>query len=360
MGRAERSLIFDRSELPGLYVVFGFSLTVIVAMAIASFVTGGTAAGVLYALSLVVLGLFFWQLLVSRRYSERTWFVESLFFLAWIVSLRITGGGFGHGLEACAMALMALAVMMGTGLYKVVIMLLAAAVPVLIGVLSFIYPSYFYVPRSIVASKVGAGAEILAVAIVISLMLDRVVAAFFHERIVVEEKLAVMSRMITEDGMTGLANRARVFEVLDNEVVRARRYGHPLSVIMIDIDGFKAVNDTRGHLAGDEVIRRVAGVLRGHVQAPWVAGRRGGDEFLMVLPESGAGQAAELAERVRVAVQDAVAIEDPDAEGDSGRVTISAGIAQWSGEDAGALVDLADQRLYAAKRLGRNRIVFSC
>jgi diguanylate cyclase (GGDEF)-like protein len=153
------------------------------------------------------------------------------------------------------------------------------------------------------------------------------------------------------DPLTGLFN-ARVFhERLEEEVARARRYGRPLCLLMIDVDGLKAVNDRGGHRAGDAALVRVAEALRGAARRTDVAARWGGDEFALLAPDTMADAAMTVGERIRSLVDDGRA-GDP--------ITVSVGVAALAEEDDAAgdgFRGRADLALYAAKREGRNRVV---
>ena len=155
------------------------------------------------------------------------------------------------------------------------------------------------------------------------------------------------------DSLTGLANRKHLMETLEAEIERCRRYRRPLAVAMIDIDHFKRFNDTFGHLAGDEVLRRLAAIFRASLRSADFAARYGGEEFLIVLPETDAATAVEIAERIRARV----AAESAQRDAVSPRITVSAGIAAASGdEDLEVLIHKADAALYRAKEGGRDRI----
>jgi len=157
------------------------------------------------------------------------------------------------------------------------------------------------------------------------------------------------------DPLTGCANRRTLLEKLHSEIERARRYGLALSVLMIDLDHFKGVNDTRGHLAGDDVLRQVAQLLRSVMRSVDVVARYGGEEFLVVLPETADPGAMSFAERVRERVAD----HDFAAGGDPLSVTVSVGVATvapGTETDADDLLARADAALYRAKRDGRNLV----
>jgi diguanylate cyclase (GGDEF)-like protein len=154
------------------------------------------------------------------------------------------------------------------------------------------------------------------------------------------------------DALTGLTNRRWLDEVLRLEVERSRRYVAPLSLVMVDLDLFKEVNDSFGHVVGDQVLKSVAEALEGAVRMTDVVGRYGGEEFLVLLPNTELEQARLLAERMRAGLHLMPVTFRPEA------VTASFGVAQWSAEDnVASLVDRADEALYEAKQGGRDRVV---
>ena len=165
------------------------------------------------------------------------------------------------------------------------------------------------------------------------------------------------SRSARTDALTGLVNRAAFLEALDLEIRRARRYGLPLAVVLLDLDGFKEVNDRHGHLLGDVVLERVGTVLRRTAREADTAGRLGGDEFALLLPEAVRLGAFAAAERVRRAVRRA--FESETIDGAALALTLSGGIATWPEDGAYAqdLLQRADAALYRAKRFGRDRVV---
>jgi diguanylate cyclase (GGDEF)-like protein len=154
------------------------------------------------------------------------------------------------------------------------------------------------------------------------------------------------------DALTGCFNRRHLDARLSEEVLRCRRSGQPLSLIMADIDHFKRVNDTLGHAAGDELLKGIAGVFRGAMREriDWVA-RYGGEEFVIVLPDTPIADAYAVAERLRAAVARARFAN----AGQEMRATASFGVTAGAG-DAASLVERADALLYQAKAAGRNRV----
>lgn len=155
------------------------------------------------------------------------------------------------------------------------------------------------------------------------------------------------------DSLTFLPNRRRIVRELQDEVLRAERYGTILSISVADVDFFKRVNDTYGHLAGDEVLRHVGYALRDHIRHPDIAGRYGGEEFLILLPNTAAAEAGEQAERLCRHIRETkVRINNHVIS-----VTISIGVAQFQrGVDTwDSLLNRADTAMYEAKRKGRDR-----
>jgi diguanylate cyclase (GGDEF)-like protein len=153
------------------------------------------------------------------------------------------------------------------------------------------------------------------------------------------------------DGLTGLFNHVYILSRLDEEIDSARRYSHPLCVLMLDIDHFKSINDTYGHVAGDEVLTSLSGVMRDSLRSVDILGRYGGEEFLAIMPHTVLTDAVISAERLREAVAATVFPRE------GLQVTISGGVAELEHEDLVELIEKADSLLYAAKHGGRNRII---
>jgi diguanylate cyclase (GGDEF)-like protein len=163
-------------------------------------------------------------------------------------------------------------------------------------------------------------------------------------------------RLTIIDALTDIHNKRSLLEFLDRELARSARYGRPLSLLMFDIDHFKAINDDMGHLAGDFTLRELAARIKARIRKEELFARYGGEEFAVVLPETTTAGAVILGERLRVMVS-----EQPFRwEGRSIPLTISLGVATTGGEETLVPADLirqADAKLYQAKELGRNRLV---
>ena len=169
------------------------------------------------------------------------------------------------------------------------------------------------------------------------------------------ESLEALRRLATHDELTGLLNRREYDRILSEEEDRARRFGQPLSLVVIDIDLFKSINDLHGHAAGDAVLREVAARIADSIRTVDRAARIGGEEFALILVQTDGASAFEVAKRTIASVA-----KSPVAAGALAiAVTASAGVAVLpaDGRTAGDLFEAADKALYAAKKAGRNRVV---
>jgi diguanylate cyclase (GGDEF)-like protein len=158
---------------------------------------------------------------------------------------------------------------------------------------------------------------------------------------------------ITDD-LTRIYNSRYFFKQLKNEIERTNRYGHPLSLLILDLDNFKNYNDNHGHVAGDEILTKTGKILRNSLRKTDSACRYGGEEFAVILPETGGNEAVHFAERIRQGIEKhAFVIE----RGRSLSVTASIGIAQYkTGEQISAFIKRADENMYTAKKQGKNSV----
>ncbi|MBI1785609.1 diguanylate cyclase [Candidatus Sumerlaeota bacterium] len=174
-----------------------------------------------------------------------------------------------------------------------------------------------------------------------------------HQKI--EEQQKELERLAKTDGLTGLYNRRFFIERLIEEMNEARKGGTPLSLLMLDLDHFKKVNDTYGHLVGDDVLVRSADRIRHIVRASDVIGRFGGEEFCIALPKTDLDQAVELAEKIRLGINSE---QYGVSNGTLFNISVSIGAAQLQpdAKDITPLIRDADNALYRAKESGRNRV----
>ena len=190
-------------------------------------------------------------------------------------------------------------------------------------------------------------------------------AAHLKARLKAGGRINEMHRQLLEqahtDPLTGAANRRAFLERAREEIARSRRYGHPLSVLMADIDHFKRINDTHGHAAGDEALKRFAQLMRDDLRPSDLVGRYGGEEFVVLLPETEVADAPVVAERLRAKVEAAELVH----EGTRFRMTVSIGVAAvdlYNSSVGGSIepaLNEADAALYRAKESGRNRVVIA-
>lgn len=183
------------------------------------------------------------------------------------------------------------------------------------------------------------------------------VTEFASSKRALERANEQLAKLSMTDRLTGLLNRGTWENLVDAEYERFRRYGQATSLVMFDIDHFKPVNDTYGHLAGDEVIRHTAEVTRNNIRQSDSAGRYGGEEFGIILPETDAESARVICERIREAIENSTV---STTAGDI-RYTVSMGIAQLTEtpENYMQWMQKADEALYKAKESGRNKVVIS-
>lgn len=182
--------------------------------------------------------------------------------------------------------------------------------------------------------------------------LERTVALRTRE---LSDANARLERLAVTDGLTGLFNHRRFQEALHSELLRCERHKRPLAVLMLDVDFFKRVNDSLGHPAGDELLRRLAEVLGADLRQTDLIARYGGEEFAVLLPETTKAEALQVAERMREAVELKLNEHDTWKQ----KITVSVGAATFpeDAKTAEQVLEAADQALYVAKRQGRNRVV---
>jgi diguanylate cyclase (GGDEF)-like protein len=198
------------------------------------------------------------------------------------------------------------------------------------------------------------GLEIGAVDFIRKPISERIVQARVSHVLNLQAAAQKLEHLARTDSLTGACNHGHLLETGSKEVHRSKRYIRTLSVLMIDIDHFKSVNDTYGHGIGDDALKKTVEVLYGELRAEDTLGRLGGEEFAVVLPETGIAGAAQVAERLRFAVSEIV-IKTPTG---SLSFTVSIGVAEGAKEDDfQEILKRADDAMYQAKGQGRNQVV---
>jgi diguanylate cyclase len=216
------------------------------------------------------------------------------------------------------------------------------------------------------AMALGAGAELLLSWLFFSLVLGRCVflsvyaagmrARLAHSRRKLAESMEQIQQLVSHDELTKTLNRRALMARLEEERARGERTGQGFCVALLDIDRFKAVNDTHGHAAGDAVLRDVARIVHATMRETDVFGRYGGEEFMMILTTTGPGAAQLPLERIRAALH----AHDWSAIAPELAVTLSAGVTAWRpGEAAAQALQRADRALYDAKHAGRDRVCWA-
>ncbi len=219
--------------------------------------------------------------------------------------------------------------------------------------------------RSQVAMALATGDEVMGVVVVAStepreldaVELERLSVVVDQSSLSLQNALlhAKLERLSVTDRLTDLYNHGHLKQRLDEEFKRAARFGHPMSLIMLDIDDFKAFNDTFGHPRGDMLLKAVSDVIRDNLRSMDIAARYGGEEFVVVLPETDIDGAVAVAERIREGVEE-LRLDGPQSA--PVLKTISAGVATFPQHAVSALrlLEAADSAMYAAKRAGKNRV----
>ncbi len=197
---------------------------------------------------------------------------------------------------------------------------------------------YWIVTVEIIILAGGVAASLLAVNYLVSLYFS-------------------VARTSLIDELTGIYNRRALYKILDQEIKRAERFKHPLSILMMDIDFFKVYNDSNGHLAGDLLLQRISKIIGGKIRDVDTLARYGGEEFIVILPETSHESAAKIAERVRRTVE-STHFKGQEKQ-PKGKITISMGLVTFHGDYKSRhhLIDSADALLYQAKESGRNKLI---
>ena len=225
---------------------------------------------------------------------------------------------------------------------------------VVIGVLMYIeytYPAMISTYNSRNARYFDVYTSNIIAMVSVTMIFITYVNSYRNEHEYVKKYAEHLEEIAITDGLTGLYNYNHLHSCLKYEIYKAERYKRFLSLIMIDTDYFKQVNDTYGHSSGNLVLLQFANILRSNTRTSDIIGRYGGDEFLIVCPETNLERTVSITEKLRTIVEAA-------SFGESGqiRMTISCGITTWTGENFNQIIEQVDQALYTAKKAGRNRV----
>lgn len=208
-------------------------------------------------------------------------------------------------------------------------------------------------------TTIGTGEASPSIAIGFTSGLACIVIAYITERMRVQQfevitELNISNRQLkllsSQDHLTGLLNRRSFDRMLEREMARSERFDHPLALLVIDVDNFKEVNDTFGHVHGDDIIKRIAQSIKLHVRDVDFVGRMGGDEFVVLLIETDKNYSLQVADRMRIEVGKLATGEDKTP------LTISIGHAQFAGDSLTGFLERADKALYKAKGSGKNKV----
>lgn len=210
-------------------------------------------------------------------------------------------------------------------------------------------PLFMSNPDAVLATRINTTVFMLTTT-ALSIELFRMRQRSYLDQLNIEKQNSQLKELIRLDPMTQLLNHEVSFATLSDEIKRSSRTKAPLSVLIMDLDDFKLINDTYGHLVGDHVIRQTADIIRQTVRTTDQIGRYGGEEFIVIMPDTDLTAASVVASRIRKSLETA-------EFGYSFKVTVSGGISQFRMEPIDELIRQTDSKLYQAKKTGKNRIV---
>ncbi len=334
-------------------------LLVIIESLLAIFSEPANSPSFYLALWIALLSLFFIPVLsyfkgnVERIHIRYTYLVQALFLVG------ILMGGITWSLyEQSSLA--------SSSTYFLVVYTIAAFIniPPLISAVLFLagnlvfmmlLPQFQVMTEVIVTLNINTLSMII-VAWTLNQMVYRVkIKSFLNEKIIMEKNAELkkknreLNELTMRDSLTDLLNHKNSLRRLKEEVDRSKRINYPLSVAMIDLDNFKLVNDSYGHQTGDEVLIQVAGILRENCRATDVVGRYGGEEFIIIMPDTNDQDAALLLGRIQSCIEQT-------CFKDGIHITMSCGISELNGESVHGILKSSDIMLYEAKKKGKNRI----
>ena len=342
-------------------ILMAFSTVIGVAGALTCiFIHSSVQASILAAvMTVLILCLWLLELRFPERRSQILTAILLALDLAALPAIYLCGGSIHSGISAFFALALILTFSLVPGRHGFVLTILQSIWILCIYGVSYIlrtklvqFPSLFR--GSHWFDNVAVGSNVLLVAIALAVLAKVLFSVFRQESHSVEENIIEISRLSEIDSLTGLYNRRAMYIRLRAETARADKKGLPLSLLLLDIDDFKRINDQYGHLAGDRVLAGLGELLRDSCSGRMTANRFGGEEFILLLPNTSAEQAADLAETLREKIARTHLTADlPKRE----RITVSIGVSAFrKGEGAEALVSRADRNMYRAKEMGKNRV----
>lgn len=303
-------------------------------------------------LSNVIYALLNFLLLPSARaaskVSWRVTLLELLYpaFLAFMATvLSIYTSIQGHGPVPFIMGMMVIAMLVQGHLLFLFILLLFCWLFVSAGLL-------FMLPIEEASSPILTCFTTMLIALFIARLAERSRVTQFEVLQELHEKNRLLEELAVQDPLTKLNNRRYFTNKLEMETARSLRYHHPLSLLIVDVDDFKKINDSDGHLVGDEVLIEIAALVNQQMRSDDIVCRYGGDEFVILLVEAGTEQSKDIANRI------CDSINQHNFARASHKVTVSIGYAQYVGQSLGDFMQQADRMMYTSKKRGKNQVAF--
>lgn len=349
---ATQSQEFDtrrvQAKLPhaGVFLTIGLLLLLLFALREVLFAQAGSHSGLWIRLSgaavIVVQFLIFKRLGLERYFRTTSLTVYCTFFITILLTMNVSQYGWAMGLPGLIITMMASVVVLIRGRDALCNIPLALAG---IGLMWTNEVRGLLLVNNTLYLLIGAASSVL-----FAYVLESIARTAFLSQLQLEQEAQ-------HDYLTNLPNRRHLATLAQREIGRAQRFKRPLSVMLVDIDHFKTVNDQHGHDAGDQVIREMGQLLAQHMRASDTVGRHGGEEFAVLLPETAREEAMHLAQRLCAIV----AKQRFMASGVHTPLTISVGVTAYEGgqQDWNDLLKQADAALYSAKQQGRDRVVIS-
>lgn len=308
------------------------------------------------AMTVLVFGMWLFGYKLSNRRKTLVIIMMAVLDFLVLPALYLSGGSIHSGISAYFALAIALTYVIVKGRAGKIVIAIQCAFYLFLYWFSYRYSAKLVtfpalLQKGLWFEHVAVGSNVIMVALALGVLGRVVFSVLRQENHNLEESIIDMTRLAELDSLTGLYNRRALYKHATEEVRHATRYHSPLSILFIDIDNFKSINDQYGHLTGDEVLRNLSTYLQSCCTGRMSASRYGGEEFVLLMPGSSLEQASQLAETVCTETADrklADTIPNP--------VTVSIGVAEYTPEEtAEGFVRRADQKMYQAKASGKNQ-----